>query len=228
MAAKQKKLGLTVTKPLACCTDSDTKRECTPAPQQPDSPVTQAGSIESTMQPCCSSAMADFAEDSVCQLNGTVYPVADLKGKSPQQQTGSKHVRALLRQNDGCERKQLSSNVDMSASCPLPSLTCCEREAGTARTTVKGCPRSSSWQRRRAAKLRQAQQDNKQGKLSCLIHVTDAYITVYTTYSQQLVAKDSQCVLLRPVQGHIGRGRSFRAAAACQAAALACNTAISS
>lgn len=159
-------------KPLACCTSCDTEPECTQASQQSDSPVTQASSITRNMQPYCSSTTADLAEDSVCQQGGTVWLAADLKGNSSQQQAASKHVSALLTNNEVCRRKQLSMNAGMSASCALQDLLNHEREAGTAGTAVKGLPRSSSWQRRRDAKLRQAQQDKQEGKLSCLIHTS--------------------------------------------------------
>ena len=178
-------------KPLACCTNSDPKPECAQAlQQQPDSPVTQAGSITSTMQPYCSSTTADLAEGSVCQHGGTVCPAADLRAKSAQQQTASKHVRAPLRHNEGCQRKQISNNADVSASCPLQNLVHHQREAVTAGTTVKGRPRSSSWQRRRGAKLGQAQQDNPEGKLSCSIHTTCVHNL------QQAVTNDHMAVSL--------------------------------
>lgn len=36
---------------------------------------------------------------------------------------------------------------------------------------MRGQSRSSSWQRRKAAKLRQAQQDSQPGKFSCVVHI---------------------------------------------------------
>ena len=158
-------------KPLACCTNFDSKPECTQASQGPDSPVTQADSGTSTMQPYRRSTTADFAGDSVCQEHDTVCLAANLNGNSSQQQTASKHVRAQPRHSEGSRRKQLSSTAGMSASSPPQDLVYCEKEAGTAGTIVKGGPRPSSWQRRRAAKLRQAQQDNPGGKLDCLMPV---------------------------------------------------------
>ena len=222
-------MGLSVTKPLTCRTNSDTAPQCTQASQQPESPVTQAAAINSTMQPCCSST-AEFAEDSVYQQHGTVCSAAGMTGNSLQQHTASKDFRAPLTQNGGCRRKQLSDNVDLSASVPLQNSVCYEIDSGTAGTMGKGRPRPSSWQRRRAAKLRHAQQDNQEGKWSCLIPVVDVQI-IYTIFMQPMT-NDLHCVLqlLRPVQqGHNFRGRSFRAAAAaCQAAPLAFHTAISS
>lgn len=226
-------------KPLACCTNYDREPDCTQAFQQPDSPVTQAGSSTSPMPPYRSSTTTDFAEDSVCQQHGTVCPAAHLNGNSSQQQTASKHVRAQARHNEGSRRKQLSSTADMSAACPPQDLLYCEREAGTAGTAVKGGPRPSSWQRRKAAKLRQAQQDNQGGKSSCPIHivcvhnlqqeVTNCHMAVSLPSKVLCLGSALQCglLMLRPVQWRICRGRRFRAAAA-QASTQACHAAVSS
>lgn len=170
VAAKHKNLGLSAMKPPARCTTSGTKAECTQAAQQPDSPVTQASSVTSTMQPYSSSPMADIAQDSVCWQHGTVCPTGHLDGNSSQHQTASKYVKPLPIHHEGCARRQLSSCAEVSACFPVEGSVHHEGKAGVAGATVRGHSRSSSWQRRKAAKLRQAQQHCQPGKFSHIVH----------------------------------------------------------
>ena len=185
VAAKHKKSGLSAMKPLASCTTPGTKPECKQAAQPPDSPVTQASSITSTMQPYSSSPMADFAPASVCRQDDTVYPMGHLGANSSQHQTASKYIRALPRHHEGCTRRQLSSSADVSASSPVQDTVHHEREAGTAcaGAAVRRQSRSSSWQRQKAAKLRQAQQDWQSGKFTCVVHIGHVHGSQQTVMS---------------------------------------------
>lgn len=161
MAAKQKKAGAPVMGTLSRYTNPHKGPECTQACLQPNSPATQCGS-NASIRHSFSSAVPP--EDWLCQQDDNPYASLDLRD----QQTASKHHIAQSRHTEVSWRSQLSSEADKLD----PSRF--QYHLGGRSDAVepgKALPRPSSWQRRKAAKLRQAQQPPQEGKLPLLSQV---------------------------------------------------------
>ena len=116
------------------------------------------------MQPYSSSKTADLAANRVCPQHGMARPSRDPKDRPSWQQTADELTIAQPERNEAFWRSQPSSNAEMPGSTFPQDNGCYEAEA--VQTTAKGLPRPSSWQRKKAAKLRQAKQDTQQGKSS--------------------------------------------------------------
>lgn len=173
MAAKQKKAGAPVMGTLSRYPIAQTGPEHTQACLQPNSPVTQCGSNASIRQSLGSAVPPDFAEDWLHQQDANSSAPPDLRDMLTDQQTASKHIIAQPRHTEFSWRSLLSSDADkLGRSRPQYHL-CGGSDAVKAVATVRALPRPSSWQRRKAAKLCQAQQPLQEGRLPLLSQMHD-------------------------------------------------------
>ena len=108
------------------------------------------------------------AEDWLCQQDGKSQPPCDLRDMLTDQHTASELTIAQSGHTEVSWRSRLSSDTETLGSSLPQSHMCRALDAVKAVATATARQRPSSWQRRKAAKLRQAQQPLQEGRLPLL------------------------------------------------------------
>lgn len=188
VAAKQKKAAILNTGPLARSTNIQTRPEHTQAGPQPDSPVTQCDSHASIRHSSSSLVPAGVADEGLCQQDGRALPAHNLSDNPADPQTASKPIMAQSVHSK--IRRRNNSRAD-PAGC---SLSQAHQPHRTETVKTAAIPRPSSWQRRKAAKLCQAQQLLQQGRSQLLSTCRKCMTTtVCMTCKQQMMYTACAC-----------------------------------
>ena len=152
---------------------------------QPSSPISQAGAGINCMHPDSTSMTTDTADVQTPEvLHGSQKAQQSTVTKDRSQQAAGKHA---MSDTPGFQEDKLSSHADTrDTNSPHQEHACCKAGASSKVSKQEKYPRPSSWQRRKAAKLRQGQQELQTGRSSslvaCLAHILVQLICSKTAF----------------------------------------------